>query len=1339
MRKKLLNTKLWLITMMLALFSSGNLWATDVTFTFGKTNRDVNSTSSVEKSGVTVSVSQNGATNAPNFTSDASDVRFQAGNKMSISSANNITKIVITYTSSSYAEKITQKSFSAGTYSYTSGKTTGTWTGSVTSLDIVNTASAQSRISQIVVTYTPTYTLTYSATNGSIGGVVYNTSTAVASGASVAEGGKVTLTATPADGYEFDSWEVSGTGSSLSSTSTNPTTFTMGTANSTVTANFVATSGTPTYTLTITPPTGGTITVKDSEDNAVSSGDKFEENAELTLSAAASTGYTFTTWTKTAGTFGETATTADNTFTMPGSAATIGATFTKNSYSLSLTNTNGSLAVTVDGEDWDGSSKIPYNAEVEITATADDGYLFREWTSTDIVDYDEVTNPLTFNMPAGNVEIEASFVDAYSITVDNDVTGGTISADKASAAEDATITLTATPSTGYTFTSWTVKDAKDNTITVTNNKFTMPASNVTVTATFTAIAVTGVTLNKTSTTLGVGDTETLTATIAPSNALNKAITWSSNNTSVATVSNGVVTAVAAGSATITVTTTDGSKTATCAVTVENAVTFTAGTDKGSTTSNNSADEMEKSGVTISSTDAALAQTEYRLYSGSTTTITTNSGKITKIEFTKNGSYSLSNLSKTSGSTGSYNSSTGTWTGVASSVAFSASAQVRLDKIKVFVANTATPTFSVATGEYSAAQSVELSCATDGATIYYTTDGTTPTSSSTAYSSAIPITTTTTLKAIAIYDGIESAVASATYTMNRPAAPAFDVEEGVFDAAFDLHLSTETDGATIYYTTDGSTPTTSSSVYSTKVTISTATTTVKAIAVKSGLTSDVASAIYTYDKRTTPTFTLSATSIDLKVNETSSAVTLTTNSDATPSFTCADAHVTLTGTGNSRTISANAAGTYTVNVSVSGSATYKDAAGTITVNVTKKATTMVLTPSFTSKDLYVTTSGSLTGVVQYNSSDVDGATVTYSSSDEKVATINSSTGAVTFKKAGTTTLKASYSGTDEYEECEATYELTLTDTRPQETEVDITINNTFFECSSFTTWTTGMATTLSGESKNITVTYTKGTSANMYCSSEKARFYTGNTFTIEAPDGYHIISVDMGVDISSADPEGEISTDTWTGDASSVSFTFAHKTDISSITVTLAPTISVSSASWATYSSKHALDFTDVSTIYAYTATVSGDKVTFSRVKKVPANTGVLLYADGGVTNEAVPTLTGDADNVTGNLLVGTSTDIASLASSDEDYNYYILNNGSEGIGFYSANGQKVGAGKAYLKVSKKSEIRGFVPFDFDDVTSIQSVVKGNTSENIIYDLQGRRVSNPRNGMYIVNGKKVFVK
>lgn len=81
------------------------------------------------------------------------------------------------------------------------------------------------------------------------------------------------------------------------------------------------------------------------------------------------------------------------------------------------------------------------------------------------------------------------------------------------------------------------------------------------------VAVTGVELDKGTMALTVGGTGTLTATVAPEDAANKNVTWSSSDTAVATVDNGIVTAVAAGTATITVTTEDGNKTATCDVTV----------------------------------------------------------------------------------------------------------------------------------------------------------------------------------------------------------------------------------------------------------------------------------------------------------------------------------------------------------------------------------------------------------------------------------------------------------------------------------------------------------------------------------------------------------------------------------------------------------------------------------------------------------------------------------------------------------------------------------------------------------------------------------------------------
>lgn len=92
-------------------------------------------------------------------------------------------------------------------------------------------------------------------------------------------------------------------------------------------------------------------------------------------------------------------------------------------------------------------------------------------------------------------------------------------------------------------------------------------AKVTITATAPIVKVTGVTLNKSTMSLVATAEETLTATVVPENATNKAVTWSTSNDKVAAVADGKVTAVAPGKATITVTTVDGSHTATCEVTV----------------------------------------------------------------------------------------------------------------------------------------------------------------------------------------------------------------------------------------------------------------------------------------------------------------------------------------------------------------------------------------------------------------------------------------------------------------------------------------------------------------------------------------------------------------------------------------------------------------------------------------------------------------------------------------------------------------------------------------------------------------------------------------------------
>jgi N-acetylneuraminic acid mutarotase len=195
--------------------------------------------------------------------------------------------------------------------------------------------------------------------------------------------------------------------------------------------------------------------------------------------------------------------------------------------------------------------------------------------------------------------------------------------------------------------------------------------------------------------------------------------------------------------------------------------------------------------------------------------------------------------------------------------------------------TATPTFSVAAGTYTAVQSVTISDTTTNATIYYTTDGTTPKKSSTAYSGPIPVSSTETIKAIAAAGGYStSVVATAAYTINLPQAdtPTFNVAPGTYTAPQTVTINDATAGATIYYTTDGTTPTINSSAYSTSITVS-ASETIEAIAVASGYTqSAVASAGYTINLPQVSTPNISAAAGTYTAAQT---VILT---DATPAAT-----------------------------------------------------------------------------------------------------------------------------------------------------------------------------------------------------------------------------------------------------------------------------------------------------------------------------------------------------------------------------------------------------------------------------------------------------------------------
>src|SRR6266404_826592 len=164
-----------------------------------------------------------------------------------------------------------------------------------------------------------------------------------------------------------------------------------------------------------------------------------------------------------------------------------------------------------------------------------------------------------------------------------------------------------------------------------------------------------------------------------------------------------------------------------------------------------------------------------------------------------------------------------------------------------VPTAATPVMSPASETFSGTISVSISDSTPGATIYYTTDGSTPTSGSTAYSAPISVSSTETISAIASAAGyLQSGVISQIYTLqNQVAMPVLSPGSSSFSSPISVTMSDSTSGAKIYYTTDGSTPTTASTLYTGAITVS-ATTTITAMAAVTGMVnSNIASALYTY--------------------------------------------------------------------------------------------------------------------------------------------------------------------------------------------------------------------------------------------------------------------------------------------------------------------------------------------------------------------------------------------------------------------------------------------------------------------------------------------------------------
>ena len=210
-------------------------------------------------------------------------------------------------------------------------------------------------------------------------------------------------------------------------------------------------------------------------------------------------------------------------------------------------------------DNWaDISGAIGATYTTEATTTGMNGYQYRCVVSNSAGSVTSDAATLTVNAPTTyTISADIDPVEAGTVTVNGNGTSATVTA-------NSDVTLTATANDGYRFTGWMENDRQVS----TDATYTFKATgDRTLTAKFEK-KVTGVTLNTETLELFTGGSATLTATVEPSDAANQNVTWASSDPSVATVdAAGKVTAVGAGTATITVTTADGGFTATCAVTV----------------------------------------------------------------------------------------------------------------------------------------------------------------------------------------------------------------------------------------------------------------------------------------------------------------------------------------------------------------------------------------------------------------------------------------------------------------------------------------------------------------------------------------------------------------------------------------------------------------------------------------------------------------------------------------------------------------------------------------------------------------------------------------------------
>jgi hypothetical protein len=277
------------------------------------------------------------------------------------------------------------------------------------------------------VTESATYVAEFSLNNYTISASASPSAGGMVSGAgNYNYGSNCTLTASPNTGYSFVRWTKNG-----SQVSTNPTY----NFNVTENANYVANFSLNSYTISTSasPSVGG----------SVNGGGNYNHGSSCTLTAVPNTGYTFSNWTKNGQ---QVSTNPSYNFTVTESASYV-ANFTLNTYQINAS------ASPSNGGTVSGTGTYNFGASVTLSATASTGYTFSNWTKNG---QQVSTNPSYNFMVTESASYVANFtLNTYQINVSaNPSNGGTVSG-TGTYNFGASVTLSATASTGYTFSNWT--------------------------------------------------------------------------------------------------------------------------------------------------------------------------------------------------------------------------------------------------------------------------------------------------------------------------------------------------------------------------------------------------------------------------------------------------------------------------------------------------------------------------------------------------------------------------------------------------------------------------------------------------------------------------------------------------------------------------------------------------------------------------------------------------------------------------------------------------------------------------------------------------------------------